>query len=375
MSSRALLGATALQSAALFLACGQAAADTVYLGDGSRLNGTVSRLTAEELLIETSFAGELRIDRSAVSGIDTDNPVQISLPTGEHLIGRLDYSPERGQYVYSEAAGKVSLQETRIAEMWSSDAPSPALAAAEEELKTLKEEHEATVESLEAKIKDGDDVWSGSLEAGLSGAAGGSDRFNFLGRGEALRETEFDRLSMFLEGRYATEEGVSTENEVLAGGRLERDFSRRWFAFGNVDLERDEFEDLDLRAILTAGVGRFLIRKETQTLKVRLGVGYQVEAFKNDANENSGILSVGYDYRIDVSDWLRFTHELTLFPNLSDPTGEFRLNSAAGLEIPLRGESPWSVRLRVRNQYDADPEPGIAKLDTTYSVSLGYDFE
>lgn len=97
---------------------------------------------------------------------------------------------------------------------------------------------------------------------------------------------------LYIEGTLQEENSVTTANEMLAGGSLERDINRDWFAFGGVDFEKDEFEDLELRALGNVGIGYFLARSEAFTWKALVGAGYQHETFTDNSVEDEAIISI-----------------------------------------------------------------------------------
>lgn len=361
-------------------------AATVFLRDGSLIHGTIVQLVEGRLAIKTGFAGTIEIAAAAIAGIDSEETLVVALSSGDRLRARLDYTPEDGQRLFSELLGDVPLADAEIARLWQPDAIPPALAEAQDTIEALELSRQEALAAadlarlegaaaLEEAIVTAEEAWSGALQLGASASMGNTDRVSFNGRAVANREVEFDRLDLSIEGRFSSENGEATENEVIASGQVERDFSKRLFAFGNLRLERDEFEDLDLRTILTGGLGYFLIREDTQQLKPRAGVGYQVEAFSDSSNNEQGLVTLGYDYLVEVGNLLTFTHKLTYFPTFTDPVGDYRLDSDAAFELPISESRQWRVRLGVRNQYDSVPQPGNEKLDTNYSVSIGYDFQ
>lgn len=334
-----------------------ALADRLYLAGGSQVYGQLVGLDQGELVFRTEFAGELKVEAGSVRGLTTEQAMVVALDGDQRLVGRLVYRPGRDrQIVAGTVGGDVELAVGRIEALWPPDQPSPEL------------------RRLRALQRTAASVWSGSLAIGVTGSEGNTQRLSLNGQAEARRETDFDRLLLRLAGNFAQEEGEQTENEVIGLGRLERDFSDRWFVFGSLELERDRFENLDLRALLDAGLGYFFIREENQEWKGRAGAGYQLEAFE-ERTEEAGVLSLGYDYRVDVAERLRFIHNLTYTPDFTAPASDYRLDSNAAIRVPIGGSEAWNLKLGVRNQYDSSPQPGIEKLDTTYFLNLGYDFE
>ncbi|GER06170.1 hypothetical protein GCM10007972_08980 [Iodidimonas muriae] len=372
----------ALLSTLPLLISNPAVADRVHLADGSLIEGTLVEAAGGRLRFETTFAGVIEIDLEALAGLESDHIVIVSLASGDRLVGRLAFDKQQGQGLSSASLGRLSIRFDDVAALWLEGAQSPEELALQEieeaqarQIAELEEQHSQEVAQLETALVTPEKAWSGRTQLGLSGARGNTDRVALNGKASTRRETDFDRLDLSLGWRFARENGKETENEVIGETRLERDFSESWFAFGGLVLEQDEFEDLDLRSVLTAGTGVFFIQEEKQQLKARFGIGYQVEAFQNAPNEEEAILSLGYEYRIQLNGRLLFTHDLIYLPSFNDPVDDFRVESNAALDIPVTESKAWSVRIGVRNQYDNTPVSGNEKLDTFYTLSLGYNFQ
>jgi putative salt-induced outer membrane protein YdiY len=380
--NRSYLSLLPFSLAALMALSPSALADRVHLEDGSRIEGRLQRLHEKALAVDTAFAGTISIAQDKIAGLNSDGFLMISLASGDRIMGRLAYDPQTGQRLLSESLGNLPLDLGDVSAIWPEDQPTPETLVIQEieerERRNLAEaqtQHEEEKKALAEALVTPDKAWSGRTQLGLSGASGNTDRAALNGRASARRETSFDRLDLSLGWRFARENGRETENEVIGNARLERDFSDRWFAFGSIMLEQDEFENLDLRSVLTLGSGYFFIQEKDHELKARLGLGYQVEAFQTSPTEEEAVLSFGYDYKIQLNGRLLFTHNFTYLPSLSDPVNDFRLQSDAALDIPVTDNKAWTVKIGLRNQYDNRPVLGNEKLDTFYTVSLGYNFQ
>ena len=78
--------------AALVLALAPAApgrGDEVVLANGDRLSGKVLRTEDGRLVLRTEHSGEVKIDKSKVVRITTEEAVELHLEGGEVLKGRL----------------------------------------------------------------------------------------------------------------------------------------------------------------------------------------------------------------------------------------------------------------------------------------------
>lgn len=337
------------------------------------LHGRIMSLSKDALEMETGFAGIVTIDPSLVEGLSTEAPALIALADGARVEGTLAYNAEKdAQHLETLSGEKIAIAPDELARITTlSEMP---LTAAEADAATgtsLQTSPERAEESSSTPARN----WSLRNEFGMSGSSGNTDRVSFNGRTTAKYETPDSRLDLSLRARFAREDGSETENEIISRSRYERDFSEHWFAFGTIELERDEFEDLDLRSVLTAGTGVFLTKNTKQQLKLRGGAGYQRQKFMSAPTEDEGILSAGFDYMIALNSWLKFTHEFTVLPLVNDPLEDFRVESDAGLDIPVSNDKAWRIRLGLRNHFNNQPVPGNEELDTFYTISLAYDIQ
>lgn len=361
--------------------------DEVYLIDGSRLVGRIEQMSGGALLLATDFAGQLKIDTAKVRGVTSPRRFTLAMKDGSRAAGVPQYDAATGQQrVTGTTFGDVTLTVDQLVGLWPEGQPEPpdiGLAPAEQEkMAEIKARQEVEIEKLAAEhlqqlleVKDPPppppyEQWTARIEIGLNGKTGNTERTSFHGRAQALRSTPVDRLLMYLEGNYAKDNGVESQNEVFGGAKWERDLTERWFVFLKTELERDEFEMLDLRAIVTGGAGYFFIKQADHELKGRVGAGVQHESYQDGTNTNDIILEAGYDYRLDINDWLRFTHSLTWYPVIEDPAHDYRLFAETAGEIPLGDVSIWKLRAGMRNEYDALPPDGIERMDTSYFLNL-----
>lgn len=330
-----------------------AAADTLYLSDGSVVNGSLLTLYEDVYSFDTDFAGELEIPRDKVLGIDTEEPHTVVLENGDEVGVSLRYDRGNGeQRLVSEGFGERILAPSAITAVRDLGAPDPKLVALSK------------------------DPWSGRLAFGLAGSSGNSESRSINTRAEALRATNGDRLSLSLRMFRQRDDGEKTEDETVAKARLERDFTERFFLFGETEVENDEFEDIDLRFRATLGPGYFFIREKTHRLKGRLGFGYEHEAYASGGSDSSAVATLGYDYMIELAAWFRFTHDLTVISQVDDqPSENYRVDSLLGGEFPLGQDALWRLRAEYGHQYDHNPEPGVEDLDTTYLLNIVRDFE
>jgi putative salt-induced outer membrane protein YdiY len=341
--------------------------DEVQLLDGSRILGTVLSQKDGVLTVHTAFAGDLKIKADAVKGINANRPLTFTPAKGQPVTGVPTIDPQRGQVVAPAGGEAVVTQPKTI-----TDPNPPAGLAALAPPQNAGTSNPVTPPANAPAEKN---PWAFRLEMGLNGSTGNTERFNFNGRAEANRTEPDDRLKLYTEAHYGQENGVKSKNEAIAGIRYEKDLSERWFLFGKGEAEYDEFEQISYRLTGSGGIGYFWVREKDLEFKTRVGVGYQHETFFGGSNTDRPILDLGYDFRWDVWEYLRFTNSLTLFPSLLDPMDKWRAVMETAGEIPLAKDGLWRVRAGMRNEYNNEPRPGVDRLDTTYFLNLVYEMK
>ncbi len=367
-----------------------AIADEVILNDGSILKGSIKQIANNQLVMDTAFADEVTIDFSKVSELSTDQKYMIQLDSSDRLVGQI-VRDKNGQHQLTQTAfGDVPLDTAKIQSLWATDTTKPQVAELEQqyeqkltEVETAKQQeveqvqaaYESQLQQIRAENDALKDPWSGNLGIGLEGAKGNTDRLTASGRGELYRETETERMAMYMEINYAKENDEQTVNEKLAGISLERDISENYFVRGSADFEIDDFEELDLRAITTASIGRFFIREDDLVFKGFAGLGYRFESYSDGTTEKDPTGVLGYDVDYKLNSRLSLFHDLTYYPSFSSPSKNYLLVTNFGGEMPITNDEAWKLRAGLRSQYNSQPALGADTTDTSYRLNLVYDWD
>ena len=212
-------------------------ADRIVLKNGDRLSGTIVQSDETELVINTEFAGEVNVVADAIESIMSHDPVYVTLADGQTLVGSVASSGGQVR-ITTQEAGQVEFQRQSLRTIRSADA-------------------QAAWEAENERLRNPGlmDLWSGTLDAGLSLTRGNAETSTFSLGMNAVRATARDRFSVYASSLRASNSttGVTlqTANAVRGGLRYDLDLSDGVFAFGLTDLEFDEFQQLDLR--LTVG--------------------------------------------------------------------------------------------------------------------------
>lgn len=342
----------------------QLAADQLELEDGSILIGSVISLNETTIHFDTSFAGEVEIDRGAVVRIRVGETVNVGLTTGDRLVGPVTVDPSTNETAVETQVGNIIVDIEQIDAIWAVGAESPA--------------ERALREALADEVDKYKPDWRFTLELGVEGTDGTTDTFDAFGRADLYRDTYNDSLNLFLLGRYGTLEDARDESEVQLGAYYEYRFEatdQRLYVYGRGLNEYDEFENIRYRGELAAGPGYYWIREEDHELKTRAGVGLRHESFLDATpDETSGLIELGLNYRLDIQEWLRFTSEIVWTPTFNG-LDDYRLTNDNALRIPIGDSEIWALKFGVLFEYDPIVPPGIENLEVTYysAVSLNID--
>lgn len=362
----------ALAGIALGLIVGSVQADVVTLTDGSRLVGKVSRLSEGSLIFESPIMGSLLIEASAIVSLETDEPLNIGLETGDRLVGKIVPGADGAPSKVDTELGAVPIELNRIDAIWQPGEKSPEVLAAEAQLQQVIEETQKSLDAWRPK-------WAFKAQAGYTLNAGNTNNSQLTARVDLKRKGKKDEFGVFLYGQYAEQEQVRSASEVQVGANYRYNFEQildgRLFIFAESLLEYDEFENIQLRAIASAGPGYRWLKKDTHNLSTQLGLGFIHESFLDDTpNRNEGLLNVGLDYHVQLWEFLTFDQSTRYYPTFNG-LEDYRITADQAIEIPVAASEVWKIRIGALLRYDPIPAPGNKELDTTLYANLVFDLK
>jgi len=332
----------------------------VYLREGSTLVAKIKSLSGGKLVIETSYAGETTLDMKTVAGVTTDKPMNVCIIRDDNTVdmglATLSFDAQAGRQVHKKPDGDAQVQVGWVEAIWAEGADRPAIAAAK------------------AKAEAEKPKWSASLEGGVNGRTGTSERIATNGSIKVSRETPDTRWKAYIDARFAEDNDRTSEKEFIGGTGLEVDLTERLFVYGQTEVENDTVEDIRLRWTTTGGLGYFIIREKDHEFKARAGAGYVHERYDSDGSTNDKpVVELGESYTKKLTHWMKFDHEVTYRPSLEDG-GDFRITMKNALAMPLSKAVDWSIKMGIRNDYNSMPgDEADRRLDTFYFINLVWE--
>lgn len=217
------------------------------------------------------------------------------------------------------------------------------------------------------------DGWTGSIDLGLNGASGNTERFNVRAGLGAVRDTTAYKSTFELTYNYGQDEGDESENRLFQLFRNEWKFDDSpWGFFAQESFEIDSFADWDQRLALFAGPSYQLIKNDTTALGLRAGLGVSKEFGGIDDDWTPEAL-LGADLEHKIDDRSKIVAAVDLFPSLDD-AGEFRANARIAYELLLSEQTKMIFKAGVEDRYDSSPGDGQNRNDFTYFATLGWAF-
>jgi len=321
------------------------AIDHIYTHDGAKITGQITAINADTVIIKTDYAGDLAIQRDKVASLKTDAPLSVRLKTGTTLTGKFEQQNNTLSIASADAAATTSLSD--IKESWQPSDTDPELVRLEE--------------LRQAELKK----WSHELYGDISGKNGNSDQSSIaLGFASELAGKD-DALKFYGKLDQAERDGEDTSDEMIVGAEYTAFTSDPWGWYVRTEFERDDFENLDLRALLGAGLNYRVFNEPKHSLSLRSGLGYRHETFNDGTTQQSPSLDFGLAHAWQFADWGKIENNLTYAPAIDD-FNDYLLTHDSGVEIPLGLSELWQLKFGLRNDYKSLPAEGSDNLDTSY---------
>ncbi|MEZ6140085.1 MAG: DUF481 domain-containing protein [Zavarzinella sp.] len=214
--------------------------------------------------------------------------------------------------------------------------------------------------------------WTGGAEFGVNGTEGNTRILKVRVGGDVKYETPENTFIANAFYGLAQQEGIRNESKALATFRDEYPFYDGLAWFGQLQIEYDEFREVDFRVSVHSGLSFLAYQDEFSSLKLRAGAGATREfGGPNDRWEPEGIL--GGDFEQKLSDRTSFTFSTDYYPKLDRPS-DFRIRSRAAIEILLDQELNITLRLGAQNRYDSNPGSMTERNDLDYFMTLLWRF-
>lgn len=358
----------------------QSFADKVWLQNEDIVSGKIVSLEEGVLLLQSSILGNIIIPWESVTALQTDQSVSILLKTGDRIIAKLNRSASHAVILQSELIQDVPLEKERIQAIGvdSNIQLQNDLHAADAKIEDVSapiSKSSITMDELQTSLSDAAEsakLWKGSVSLLGGFKTGNREAVDLFVKAEGIRETEREKLTLRSDFGYGESEKVVDTTEGRIQSNIRVYFDEDYYVFGDLLLEHDRFEDLELRVDGTVGAGYRFWKTEESELSLDVGAGASQEIFRSGGSETEGIMRISAEYSQLLFGETKLSQLLTVFPSVSE-LGDLRLISRTSFITPILDSLSWD--LSIIDEFDTAPRSNnIDKNDVAVRTGLTYSF-
>lgn len=333
-----------IDTALIYIFFNQVCADTIVTKNGTKIIGDVKTITNEVIQIHTEFAGIIEVKQDHLEQLTSDSILTSKLKDGTTVTGTVNIDSQGKISVKNKT---LSLQTSRdkLMAAWRPNQPPPDEAGYKKSKK-----------------------WTYSISADITGKQGNSKEMGAAFQATATLADETDKLKFKASLDRAEKNGTKTSNEMIFGASYVTYMYDPWGWYVEGEVEKDEFESIDLRTTMSGGLSYRVIHNPDHELELNSGFGYRYESFKDGTHDASPVIDFGLDHSWHIQPWLAMTNSLKFRPAMTD-FSDYLLTHDSGFNIPI-ALGNWNLRIGLKNDYKSRPATGKKRLDTTYYTRI-----
>jgi putative salt-induced outer membrane protein YdiY len=325
-------------------------ADQVTMSNGDRLSGTILKSDDTALVLKTEYAGEVKLDWSAIKEVQSTQPLHLVLKNGQSVSGLV--TSTNGHLRVATSSGASA--ETATSE----------IASVDQEAAYKASLHPGLLQE-----------WSGGSTVSFALTRGNSQTKNLALAFTAARQTLNDKLGLYANTVYATNDAPgavpsTTANAIQAGARYDHDITKRLFGFVAADFQTDALHGLNLRSVPGAGLGVHVIKNSATTLDLLAGINYTRENYTT-FTRNFAAASFGEELTHKLHSSTLITQSFNFYPDLSD-LGEYRGTFNFGTVTKISKWLGWQNAFG--DIYVTNPPTGKKQNDLLLTTGLNFSF-
>jgi putative salt-induced outer membrane protein YdiY len=321
--------------------------DVVVMNNGDHFTGEVKRLQNGLLMIDTDYVtGAIALDWNQVESVQSTATFRIVLNDGKRIVGKFE---------------KVSTEKTKDQDVLIHEAT---------------EEVEVPSTSIAKIDTQKTNFWrqlQGAIDFGYSFASGNSQTTLNADTSAAYRTPAWEAATSF-DSTFGGQAEASKTNREDLQGIFTKFLNGNSYVLALSDFLHSSQQDLQLRATLGGGYGRFLKRTTNNNLSWLAGIVYIHESFNPVAgqqiNQNMEAV-VGLQYSLVQFNFGEFDSQVLTFPGLTD-TGRVRLTTNNSLTIKLRNN--FHLAFTFWDNFDSRPPTTAKRNELGLSTGIGWSF-
>ena len=338
--------------------------DRIELKDGSVIVGTVVDMKGGTLYVKTAFGAQDTV------GIKWDQVAKIET-AGHHTLEIKDKKDESKE----DEEDEIEVKAIKGKIVRTEDGTAVVVVEGEQEIPL------DTIQAINPPPDNKLITLAGNLNFGASAADGNTQAKNLNVNGEAVARSDPHRVTVRFTFNYSEDSDNITADSQSGNVKYDLFLIERLYANTGILLQADEFQDLNLRAAPSVGLGYQFIDKGdfekdwNKNLQVALEAGYAYfrEDFimAEDVSRNSAHVATNLNWPF-FSGKLALFHVGGVYPSPENGSDIF-LTTEQGLRVKVWGNLVSTFQINWK--WNNNPAPGTERNDALYLITLGYQFD
>jgi hypothetical protein len=316
--------------------------DIVLFKNGDKLTGEFKSLKRGQLNLNADATGTIGIEWDKVSGIVSNQNIQIETSNGTRYFGVLTYSEEDPGIIVVTDNGPQTLDTARVVSMNPIEDPG--------------------IHALDV-----------DLTLGYNFAkAGGNTSANF---GVKMDYRSLIRIESLSFDTVITDSDTQDASQ-RSGLNLQhtRLWKNRWFSNANLSFEQNDELGLDLRTAIGGGGGRYLIQSNSMLWSIEAGLQVSRENLtteEEDLDSVEALFTLKWDWFLFQDPELDWSTTLQVIPSVTE-SGRVRGEIDTALKWEIIKDLDWQIS--VYGSFDNQPQSGSGST-SDYGVNAGLSYE
>jgi hypothetical protein len=314
-----------------------AAADELWLLSGDTITGTAQVLDKGVLTFKPPYADAVKVPWKQVAGLETIRQVRVTSRGAGPQIARVVPGPQGYLRLQTDTGSSVDV---RLPDIVTIIRPPSGI------------------------------ITTARAETGLIVSSGASDNSNLHLLGAVMWRTPLQQTALDIEVNHAQSQGIETTRNLTSTFRHQEFLTDRVFANGNVIVTSDHIRDLTLRVAPGVGLGYQVVRYGLSSLAVDGGFSYVNE--RRGIDPDRRFLAARESLKLErflLPGRLQLFHQDDAYVGLTGDENSF-VRTRSGARLMVVGGMIMTGELGLN--WDERPPAGIAHVDRTFAITLGY---
>lgn len=303
---------------------------------------------------------------------------EITLKNGDRLTGKIVDESDEAIVIETEYAGKIKIARAHIDKLVADDKPTVAKPATIAKAEPKSNPPAAPVNNHSAggsnRFQGIMTGWEGNANIGFSYTAGNSNNITMTTGLRAIKPNPEGAMMIYFRSLWNSSHGtpatITTQNAFWGGARYDRNLTKRMFGFLSYDFERDKPRRLSFRSVAGGGLGHRTIRSDRTELELLAGLAWN-RTWQAGADTDTPEGLIGVNFKRRMSSRLKLHNAFTYFQNVTDGH-EYRILFDTSLTADITQRI--GVYIAVGNRFNNDPLGHAKRNDFLLTTGLKWNF-